>query len=132
MKSFVVHVSESVCAKNNRDPSAASLIEAARSFGTVETLDQALASERAKYQAEINNLTQQHNAMLGEYERKLTSISEQGVTADELEILRVLRKKSANEAAEFEKTLAERDAQLNAIKVESENRVAQIRAIFGV
>ena len=86
MKDFVVHVSEDVCVKNGRDPDAAKLIEIAKTFGSVEPLDSALAAERAKNQVVINNLTAQ-----------IDLIKEQEVTPEELEVLRALRKKSEKE-----------------------------------
>ena len=131
MKSFVVHVQDSVCAANGRDPEAIALIEAARTFGTVETLDAALSTQKAKYEAEILRLTNQHNAIVDGLNAKLATIEEKGVTADELEVLRVIRAKSVKEAEGYQATIAERDGQLNAIKLESENRAAQIAAMFG-
>lgn len=131
MKSFVVHVQDSVCAQNNRDPEATTLIEAARSFGTVETLDSALATQKAKYEAEIARLNNQHNAIVDGLNAKLALIEENGVTADELEVLRVLRAKSNKEAEGYKATIAERDNLLNSMKLESENRAAQIAAMFG-
>ena len=131
MKSFVVHVQDSVCAQNNRDPEATTLIEAARSFGTVETLDAALASQKAKYEAEIARLNNQHNAIVDGLKANLATIEEKGVTADELEVLRVLRAKATKEAEGYQATIAERDNQLNAVKLEAENRAAQIAAMFG-
>lgn len=131
MKSFVVHVQDSVCAQNNRDPEAASLIEAARSFGTVETLDAALSAQKSKYEMEIAKLKAQHEAIVDGLNAKLATIEEKGVTAEELEILRVIRAKSDREAEGYKATIAERDNMLNAWKLESENRAAQIAAMFG-
>lgn len=131
MKSFVVHVQDSVCAQNNRDPEAASLIEAARSFGTVETLDAALSAQKSKYEIEIAKLKTQHEAIVDELNAKLALIEEKGVTAEELEVLRVIRAKSDREAEGYKATIAERDNMLNAWKLESENRAAQIAAMFG-
>lgn len=131
MKSIVVNIQDSVCAQNNRDPEATALIEAARQFGTVETLDSAIARVRAQYETEIAKLTAQHQATVDELSAKLAVIEEKGVTADELEILKVLRAKSAKEAAGYEATIAERDSLLNSMRLESENRAAQIAAMFG-
>ena len=131
MKSFVVHVQDSICAQNNRDPEATTLIEAARSFGTVETLDSAMASLKAKYETEITRLNNQHNAIVDDLKLQLAHIEEKGVTAEELEILRVVRSKSAREAEGYQATIAERDNLLNTMRVESENRAAQIAAMFG-
>lgn len=131
MKSIVVHVQDSVCAQHNRDPEAAALIAAAREFGTVETLDAALASLRAKYESEIVKINTQHNAIVDELEAKIRMIEEKGVTPEELEILRAIRSKSDKEAEGYKATIAERDNQLNAVKLEAENRVAQIAAVLG-
>lgn len=131
MKSFVVHVKDSICAQNNRDPEAASLIEAARSFGTVESLDAALASQKAQYETEISRLKTQHEAIVDELNVKLSTIAEKEVTAEELEVLRAIRNKANKESEGYKATIAERDNQLNAIKLESENRAAQIAAMFG-
>jgi hypothetical protein len=121
MKKIVITIQDDVCVKNGRDPEATALIEAAKSFGKVESWDSAILAEKTQYQASLDNIR-----------KNLESIKDFGVTEAELEVLKVLRKKSAAEAAAFEKTIADRDAQLNAIKVESENRVAQIRAIYGI
>ena len=120
MKTFVVTVMDDVCAKNNRDPEATSLIEAARTFGKVETLDAVMAAERTKYEGIIRNLREQ-----------LDATAESNVTEAELEVLRAIRKKASVEAVGYEQTIAERDAQLQAIRQESENRAAQIKAIYG-
>lgn len=132
MKDIVVHVSDSVCAANNRDPEATALIEAAKSFGTVETLEHALAQERAKAQAEINHLTAQHNAEVDELRAKIASIEERAATDEELEILRAIRKKSELESVQFKNEIKARDDQLSAIVAEQEARKQQIRALYGL
>ena len=101
MKVIVITIQDDICAKNGRDPEATALIEAARSFGKVESGDAFLNAERAKYQQVIDNLKTQVEAT-----------AENRVTPDELEILRAVRKKSANENTAYEKTIAERDEQL--------------------
>ena len=121
MKSIVVHVSDDVCAKNGRDPEATKLIEIARTFGSVETLESALAADRAKSQVVINNLTEQ-----------LEAIKENEVTPAELELLRAIRKKAAKEAEQYQADIKQRDDQLKAIQVENENRAAAIRTMFGL
>ena len=130
MKDIVVHVSDAVCAANQRDPEATALIEAAKSFGTVETLEHALAAERAKAQAEINRLTAQHNAEVDALRAKLASIEERAVTDAELEILRSVRKKAEIESAQFQNEIKSRDDQLSAIVAECEARKQQIRALY--
>lgn len=120
MKDFVVHVLEDVCVKNGRDPDAAKLIEIAKTFGSVEPLDSALAAERAKNQVVINNLTAQ-----------IDLIKEQEVTPEELEVLRALRKKSEKEGREYSEEIAHLKGQLEKVVEESESRAQAIRAILG-
>ncbi len=120
MRTIVVTIQDDVCAKNGRDPEGTALIEAARTFGKVESLDSVLSAKSAEYEAIIRNLRSQ-----------LEAIAEHSVTEAELKVLQAIRQKSAEEAVTYESTIRERDAQLQAIKTESENRVAQIKAIYG-
>ena len=121
MKSLVITVLDDVCAKNNKDPEATQLIEVAKTYGKVEPLEAVLNAERLIYEKTITNMRIQ-----------LDACAEHGVTPAELEILRLIRKKSQDESAEKEKIIAERDAQLHAIKAEQEARVSQIKSILGV
>lgn len=132
MKDIVVHVLDSVCATHNRDPEATALIEAAKSFGTVESLDNALAQERAKAQAEINKLNTQHLAEVNELKARLAAIEEKAVTDAELEILKAIRKKADAESASYQSEIKRRDEQLSAIVAEQEARKQQIRALYGL
>lgn len=120
MKSIVITVLDDVCVKNNKDPDAVHLIEAAKSYGKVEDLDAVLVSERVKYEEIIKNLKAQ-----------LDACAEHGVTDAELEILRLVRKKANDENAEYEARIAEKDKMLDAIKVENEKRIEQIKTILG-
>lgn len=131
MKDIVIHVKEDVCATYNRDPEATKLIEIAREFGTVETLDSALSAERAKHQAVLTSLRAVHETKVRELEEKLHAIEEKAVTVEELEVLRALRRKAALEATAYEEALKSRDEQLIAVTVENENRAASIKALFG-
>lgn len=120
MKTIVVTVLDDVCAKNGRDPEAALLIEKARLYGKVESGESFLATERSKSQGVINNLTAQ-----------LDAISEHKVTAAELEVLRVLRQKAANEGKLYEEEIAALKGQLEKVVEEGENRAKAIKAILG-
>lgn len=120
MKAIVVTIMDDVCAKNGRDPQGTKLIEIAKTFGSVESLESVLSAERAKSQSIIDGLTAQ-----------LESIKEQKVTPEELKVLKAIREKSVAEKAESEAIIASRDAQLKAIQVENENRAAKIKAIYG-
>lgn len=132
MKDIVIRIREDVCKAHNRDPEATTLIEAARTFGTVETLENALASEKAKWQANLNNLIAQHEAEVKELNVRIAAIEENAVTPAELELLRVIRKKSAAEAEEFTKAIAARDEQFQALMLENDARKAQIKTLFGL
>lgn len=121
MKTIVITVLDDVCAKNNKDPHAANLIEVAKTYGKVESLDTVLAAERLKYEQTINNMRTQ-----------LDACAEHAVTPEELEILRMIRKKSQAEAEGYKKTIEDRDRQLVAIQAEQESRIAQIKSVLGV
>jgi hypothetical protein len=120
MKTIVITISEDICALNQRDPEGTALIEAAKSFGTVTSWDEAIAAERAKWQSNINNLTMQ-----------LEAIKEKAVTATELEILRALRKKAASEGRAYEDEIATLKGQLEQVVAESASRAEKIKAILG-
>ena len=130
-KSFVVHVREDIAKANGRDPEATKLIDLAKTFGTVETLDSALSAEKAKHQVVINNLSAQYEAEITEKNAYIASIEEKNVTEAELKVLRVMREKEALEKANYEAEIAIRDEQLKAIQVENENRAAAIKAMYG-
>ncbi len=121
MKTIVITILDDVCAANGKDPEATNLIEVAKSYGKVEYWESAVATERTKYQSIINNLTAQ-----------LDAISENNVSPTELEVLKAVRKKANVESSAYEQAIAERDAQLKAVQLESENRATQIKAILGL
>ena len=120
-RSIVVYIDEATCAKYERDPNAAKLIEIAKTFGTVETLDSVLAADRAKSQATINSLLTQNE-----------EIKEFAVTPEELTVLKAMREKSKKESEQYTAAIKQRDDQLEAIRVENENRAATIRALYGL
>ena len=132
MKDLVIHIREDVCKAHNRDPEATALIEAARTFGTVETLENALASEKAKWQANLNNLSAQHEVEVKELKARIAAIEENAVTPAELEILRGIRKKAAAESEEYVKAINARDEQFQALMLENDARKEQIKALFGL
>lgn len=131
MKEIVVRVREDICAANQRDPEATSLIQIARTFGTVETLDSALSAEKTKNQLVLNNLTAQYEAEIAAKDAEIEALKNRSATDEELEILHAIRKKSEAEASGFKTEIATRDAQLKAIQVENENRAAAIKAMYG-
>ena len=130
MKDIVIHVREDVCAKYQRDPEATKLIEIAKEFGSVETLDSAIAAEREKHQTVVKNLEAQYAGTIKSFEAQIEAIKEQKVTPEEIEILRAVRKKTAIEAAQYEEAIKLRDDNLKTVVAENENRVAQLRTLF--
>jgi flagellar biosynthesis chaperone FliJ len=119
MKSLVITILDDVCAKNGKDPEATQLIEVARSYGKVETLDAVLATERMKYQEVTNNLRAQ-----------LDACAEYGVTNEELEILRAIRKKSDAEAEGYKKEIETCRNELASVTRANEAQNASILAII--
>lgn len=128
---IVIHVRPDICAAHGRDPQATKLIDLAKTFGTVESLDNALAKERSEHQLVVNNLTAQYDAAIAEKDAKIKKIEEYEVTPAELVVLKAIREKSAAEAAEFKTEITTRDNQLKAIQLENENRAAAIKAMYG-
>lgn len=132
MKDIVVHIREDVCAKHNRDPEATRLIEVAKEFGSVEPLEAALSAERTNSQNVVKNLTTQYETEIASLKAELERVKEQKVTPEELEVLRVIRRKTSLEASAYEEALRNRDEQLKAVQLENENRAAQIKALFNL
>lgn len=130
MKDIVIHVREDVCAKYNRDPEAVKLIEIAKQFGYVESLDEALADERETHHVVVTNLEEQYIEKMKKLEAELAAIKEQKVSAEEIEILRAVRAKAEVEAREYEAAIKLRDDQLKTVIAEDENRVAQLKTLF--
>lgn len=130
MKDIVIHVREDICAKFNRDPEAVKLIEVAKEFGVVESLESAIANERANHQTVVQNLTTQYEGIIKDLEAKICEIKEQHVTPEEIEVLRAIRKKASIEAAQYEDEIEARDEQLKAIVADNESRVSQLKALF--
>lgn len=80
MKKYVFTIKDDVCAANGKDVEATALLEKMRLWGDVEEYDHVVASVRAEYQAVVDNLTAQINA-----------IKEQDLTADEITLLNTYR-----------------------------------------
>lgn len=131
MKSIVVHISESVCKAHNRNPDGHALIEAGRTFGTVESFESAMAAEKTKWQTEFNQMKAQYEDEVKQLKTKLETIEEKGVTDEELAILKLIRAKSAKEAAGYETEIKRRDDHLATIVAETDNWKQQIKAMFG-
>lgn len=118
MKTFVVTVLDDVVAKNGKDPEALQLIEAARTYGKVETLEAVTEGIRKEYEEVIRNLRIQ-----------LDACAEHGVTPTELEVLRLIRKKSAIEAQDFENNIADLKALVKSLEENHEATLAKIRSV---
>lgn len=132
MKEIVVRVSDSVCKAHNRDPEATALIEAAKTFGTVESFEQAIATEKSKWAAELHRLKAAYEAEIQALKNELAAIQEKAVTQEELAVLQAIRKKAEIESAEYEAKIRARDTQLEQVIAEGESRKQQIKALYGL
>ena len=130
MKDIVIHVREDICAKHKRDPEATKLIEVAKEFGSVESLESAIAKERSEHQEVVKNLKVEYEKTIAGLEERIAKILEQEVTPEEIKVLKVLREKSSVEATQYLTAIAARDEQLKIIAAENENRVAQLKSLF--
>lgn len=111
MKKFVITIVDETCVKNNRDPQATLLLEKAKLYGTVEGFEE--------YEKKMNNLSSQLNA-----------VKELAVTPAELEILRLIRKKSKEEGKAQEDTIAVLKDYLRKVGEGDENRARAIKTML--
>ena len=80
MVKYVFTVREDICAQNSKDVNATDLLSVMKHYGTVEVYDQVRASEKAEFQANINSLTAQ-----------LDALKDQNLTADEIKLIKAYR-----------------------------------------
>lgn len=119
MKKFVFTIKDDVCAANGKDVEATELLAKMKLWGTIEDYEQAVSVVRAEYQATIDNLTAQLNA-----------IKDQELTNDEIVLLNAYRgcKKVTGDA--FQERINALESQLDEISAENQKRLAQIAAIL--
>ena len=63
MRKYVFTVKDDVCALNSKDVNATELIEVMKLYGSVEDFDRVIASVKAEYQATVDSLTAQNEAI---------------------------------------------------------------------
>ena len=133
MNDFVVKIDPAVCTKNDRDPSASKLIEAAHHYGTVQSLDTVLTSVEAKYKMEIASMKSAHEETVKSLLTQLESQKAKDLELNEYERNMVLahRANSEKEATAYKAEIQMRDEQLKTVKVEAEQRAAAIKNLFG-
>lgn len=115
MQKFVFTVKDDVCTANGKDVNATRILEVMRKYGTVEAYDAVVAGLKKEYQAVVDNVVAQNEA-----------IKEQNLTADEIAMVNAYR---AQRAVAVQKYIDENDAlrgQLEAVRAEIEARKAII------
>lgn len=121
MKQYVFTMKDDVCTANGKTEAQKNeVLKVLTHYGTVEDYDTVLASERARYQQVIDNQTKQ-----------IEAIKEQELTIDEIKMVKAYREGKSSVVAEY---VAKADAyakQLEAVKVENEQRVARIKQALG-
>lgn len=115
MKDYAFIVKEDVCAANGKDVEATELIQKMKLWGEVKPLDDVLASVRKEYQAIIDNLTTQFNA-----------IRSQELTPDEIVLLNTYRDCKTVTGEAYEKRILGLENCLEEVRVASQKRAQQI------
>lgn len=130
MKKYVFTVRDDVCTKNGKDVNATALLEKMKLYGTVEDYDRNMAAVKAEYQSVIDDVTARYEA-----------IKNLNLSNSEVQIVNLFRTLLSEETARYVAEVEavkkqygeENDAlkkQLEDIKAEHENRLAQITAIL--
>lgn len=120
MKKVVLTIKEDVCVKNNKDVNATELLNVMAHYGTVETYEAATAKDKAEFQATIDSLNNQLNA-----------IKEQELTVDEIKMVKSYRENKSSVVSAYVAEAEQYKSQLQAVKNEHEQRVAKLKAILG-
>lgn len=115
MKKVVLTIKDDVCAKNGKDANATELLTVMSHYGTVEGYEAVVAKDRAEYQATIDSLTAQLNA-----------IKEQELTVDEIKMVKAYRENKSAVVADCEKKL---NAMAETLRLGNE-KLAQAKAVI--
>lgn len=119
MKKYVFTIKDDVCIANGKDVEATELREKMKLWGDVEDYDRAIASVKAEYQAIIDSLNAQLNA-----------IRDQDLSVDEMRMVEAYRANRADVVSEY---IAEADkykTELAGLKNEFETKTAKLKAIL--
>lgn len=120
MRKFVFTIKDDVCAANGKDVNATELLTVMTHYGTVEEYDKVISAISAEYQGSIDGLN-----------RQLALIKEQELTDDEIKLVKAYRDGKNSVVGKYVATIDEYAKQLEAVKQESEQRTARIKAILG-
>ena len=118
MAKYVFTFLEDTAVVNGKSPNPTELLEKMKLRGTVEDFDKVEATIRADYQSRIDTLT-----------KKLTDISNQELTEEEIIWLNFIRERKAIETDGFVKQIAARDKIIDDVRADSAKR-AEVLAAF--
>lgn len=121
MKKIVFTIKDDVCNANGKDQHMqCELVAKMGQYGTVEDYDQHISRIKAEYQDTYDKLVAQYKA-----------VQDRALTDDEMAIVTIYRKLKEGIKAEDKQVIEMLTGQLEKIKQENENRVAQIKALLG-
>lgn len=119
MKKVVLTIKDDVCAANGKDVNATELLEKMKLWGEVTDFNKETAALSAEYQASIDSLAAQLNA-----------VKAQELTSDELALIGSYRECKTEIGEKYQVRIDALEGQLEDIKSEEENRLAQIMDIL--
>lgn len=120
MKQYVFTVDENVCLANNKDVTAANLLEVMKTYGTVEDYDTHFAAEKAKTQAVVDGLVAKYEA-----------IESQKLSNGEIKAVNLLRELIADAVKVYVEKNTELENHINVMKSEAERCANLIMEALG-
>ena len=115
----VLNIREDICLANGKDPAATELLEKMKTYGEVTPFEKEVATIRAEYQAIIDGLTKQLNA-----------IKDQELTEDEIIFLNFYRERIVANCAIHLKRIDALEVKIKELAEAAEKKAAQLRAIL--
>lgn len=115
---YMLTVKPDVCIANGKDPAATELLEKMKPYGEVTPFEKVEAAIRAEYQATIDSLTKQ-----------LQAIHNQELTEDEIIFLNFYRQRKEANAEVYQRKIAAQDAVIEDMRVSSLKRAEQLAAL---
>jgi hypothetical protein len=119
MKKLVFTIKDDVCLANGKDVNATQLIEVAKKYGTVEDFDTVVAAVRAEYQATLDNVVAQNEA-----------IKQQNLSDEEIAMVNTYREQRAKAVKVYEDKVVELEGTLENVKVEHERTIELISNVI--
>lgn len=121
MKQWLYTQQEDICAANGKDANKqAELLKVMTHYGTVEDFESVEKRLKAKYQAVIDNLNAQ-----------LEAIKEQNLTPDEIAIVVAYRKSVGGVVAQKDARIGELNNQLENVSQQMDDMRNRIKAVLG-